>query len=152
MAKKFELKFWHALAILGVIITGIIIYGVATGSVPGVPTPKAKYVTVYTSLDSLAFCIGKWIRIDSVVVGPSWCSPSVGDPGGDVLITAYKEGQAVQSVTKKSCCGGCEHNSCFPWGCGGVRSQTTLLCLEPGTYKIEAKWMDVKDEKSITVS
>jgi len=140
------MKFAIAVGVFALMVGAVVVLGMFTEmDIPGVPKIQARTVTVHTQVDALALCMGQDIRITGVTIQQAvLCSPELGDMAGDVTISATEVGQANPTavVTKNSCCWGCDYNSCWPWGCGGAKSQKTVLCLMPGTYKIKAWWYD----------
>jgi len=143
-----ELKFWHAVAIIGVIALAIIIYGVFVGGIPGIPNLTSRTVTIYTETQGELGCNIRYVRIvGDPIVGPSLCTPLAGDPQGDLIVTAYEYEQAKTSIKVKSNC------VCDVWHlfhC--LTEQTVQLCLNPGYYTIRAEWRGVITEKEIVVS
>jgi len=137
------MKFWYAIGIFVALVVAIAVYGIFAGGIPGIPQINTRTVTVHTQVDALVLCMAQDIRITGVTINNDICTTEAGDSGGDVTISATEVGEVnpVAVVTKRSCCGGCDVNSCW-WGCGGAKSQQTTLCLLPGTYKIKAWWYD----------
>jgi len=130
-----KLKFWHGVMILIGIIIAIVIYGlIAPGGVPGVPNPKGRSVRVSVHVHRVIFCVPDYVEIEGIDVGNYGCTPSIGDPQGNAIVYAYKDGQQVAMTKKKVDC------SC-PWGIGWCDARDVIdICLEPGIYKIKVQW------------
>lgn len=141
-----KITFWQAFGILILIIVGIIIYGVtAPGGLFGVPNPNAKTVRVFIHAHKVILCTPDYVEIETVQVGDIGCTPSIGDPKGNTIAFAYKDGEQVQITKKNIDC------SCGWGNLGWCDARDEIdLCLESGIYNIQVRWLDLYS-KSYTV-